>query len=80
MEDGGGGCFVACMSPVEPTFKFIEKDNVGVVVRKYIAPAVQGALGSKLAPLGLHPADNPVCVFFWVETNEQVKGLQRLSL
>lgn len=56
----GGGCFVACLSPVEATFKFIEKYDVGVVIRKYVAPAVQGALGPKLAPLGLHPADNPV--------------------
>jgi hypothetical protein len=58
-----------CQPPVELTFKFIEKDDVGVVVRKNVAPAVQGALGSKLAPLGLHPADNPV-LCFWVERSE----------
>lgn len=63
---------LVCQSPVEPTFEFIEEDDVGVVIGKDVAPTVEGALGSKYAPLGLHPADNPVCVF-GMERNEQLK-------
>lgn len=74
---GWGWVFSRMPVPVEPTFEFIEKDDVGVVVRKDVAPAVQGALGSKFAALGLYPADNPVCVF-WVARSEYVKGVLRV--
>lgn len=64
---GEDGYFVTCLSM--PTFEFIEKDDVGIVVRKDVAPAMEGALGSKLTPLGLYPADNPVLCWRWGKMN-----------
>lgn len=65
--------------PVEPTFEFIQEDDIGIVVCKNIAPAVEGALRPKLTPLGLYPADNPVLC--WGDgRNEYVKGLLRVCV
>lgn len=62
--DGKDGCFAACLSLcIEPAFEFIQEDDVCIIIRKEIAPSVQGPLRPKLTPLGLYPADKPVLCF-----------------